>query len=58
MNMYYYLELTSIRPQPVGRKAKQQTMRSLRERWQMSERVTIVATTPMKRKALNSRNAM
>lgn len=51
-----YSELTIIKPQPVGRKARQQTTRSLIDRSHMIDRATTVAVAPRKRRALNSLN--
>lgn len=45
-----------IKPHPVGRNARQHTIKSIKDSWQIRERVIMTAITVMKRIALNSLN--
>jgi len=49
-------KLTNIKPHPVGKNARQHTIKSIKDRSQMLERVNIMDRTPKKRNALNSLN--
>lgn len=54
---YYLSKLTKIKPHPVGKNARQHTIKSFEESSQTMDRVIMVAITPRKRIALNSLNA-
>ncbi len=49
-------KLTNIKPHPVGKNARQHTIKSIKDRSQIMERVNIMDRTPKKRNALNSLN--
>lgn len=49
--------LTNIKPHPVGKNARQQTIKSFIDRSQTLDRIMIIARTAMKRNALKSLKA-
>ena len=50
-------KLTNMNPHPVGKNARQHTIKSLSDSSQMRDRVIMVDRTLRKRNALNSLNA-